>query len=454
MKDAMCFHGRWIGFLLAYTFAHPGSTEEISTTTGFSDFAFGSKDHHFMAEQGISWGGWMNVGVTANANSPRDKFNGPVTFGDRASELQMNQLYGYIQRSITISSTDFDLGGRVDMLYGTDAVFTQAYGVPALNPRGNYPENRGNYDLHLTSWSQRFYGLALPQAYLEMNLPVGNGLAIKAGHFYTPVGYEVVTAPDNFFYTHAYTMQYGEPFTHTGILGNYSFNENWSTTLGTVTGSATGGWDGNFNTNLTNWDFIGGLTWNSDDSDYSLGVNSTAGPASGSNNSLWAIYSIVGKANWLDDRLHYVIQHDHGYANNVITPIGQKNAQWYGLNQFLTYDLKENLGIGLRGEWFRDQDGFMVTGPDRCAAALNLRVPGDASSQYSFACSSVDMNAYRNMGASFYALTAGLLYRPLRWITIRPNARYDFATAKMYMNSRGDMLDYQFTFSTDLIVLF
>ena len=46
-----------------------------------------------------------------------------------------------------------------------------------------------------------------------------NDWKIKLGHFYTPIGYEVVPANGNFFYTHAYTMQYGEPFTHTGVLG-------------------------------------------------------------------------------------------------------------------------------------------------------------------------------------------------------------------------------------------
>lgn len=439
--------------LLIPVFAAVGA-EEIESTTGLVDYAMGSHDHQPLSDYGIVWGGWMDAGVTANANAPADKFNGPVTFGDRSGELQLNQFYGYIQRSITISPTEFDLGGRFDINYGTDSIFTQAYGAPALNPRTNRPENRGNYDLHLTSWSQRFYGLALPQAYLEMNLPVGNGLAIKAGHFYTPVGYEVVTAPDNFFYTHAYTMQYGEPFTHTGLLGSYSVNDNWSMILGTVTGSSTGGWDGNFNTNLSSWDFIGGLTWTSDDRDYSLSINSTAGPSGANDSNTWAIYSIVGKGDWLDGTLHYVIQHDHAYANNVWTQAGQKNVQWYGLNQFLTYDLKEDLGIGLRAEWFRDQNGYAVSGPDRCSAAINLRVPGDVNSQYSYACNSQMMTKYQNSGASFYALTAGILYRPLSWVTVRPNARYDFSTANMFMNANGDMLDYQFTFSTDVIVLF
>ena len=39
----------------------------------------------------------------------------------------------------------------------------------------------------------------IPQAYAEAYVPVGNGLNVKAGHFYTPIGYESVPAPDNFF---------------------------------------------------------------------------------------------------------------------------------------------------------------------------------------------------------------------------------------------------------------
>jgi Putative beta-barrel porin-2, OmpL-like. bbp2 len=436
--------------------------EDISETTGLVDYALGSVNHQPLSDYGVTWGGWLNTSVTANANAPADKFNGPVTFGDRSGELQMNQFYGYLQRAITVGADDFDIGGRVDVMYGTDSIFTQAYGVPVTNPRTGLPENRGNYDLHLTSWSQRFYALALPQAYIEMNLPVGNGLSVKAGHFYTPVGYEVVTAPDNFFFTHAYTFQYGEPFTHTGILGNYAFDDNWSVMAGTVTGSATGGWDGNFNTNLSNWDFIGGATWTSDDKAYSLNLTSTAGAASATDSNPWAIYSLVGKGNWLDNTLHYVIQHDQGFANNVITAAGQKNAQWYGLNQYIMYDIEDNLGIGLRAEWWRDQDGFRLnSGPGRCGAATNYGVINGnaAGTPGSFACSAQNMQAYgatmfNGLGASYYEITGGLNYKPLKWVTVRPNARYDFATINAFMNSSGKMIDYQFTFSTDLIITF
>ncbi len=440
------------------------NAEEIEETTGLADYAAGSTDVQFLKDYGITWGGWLNTGVTANANNPADGFNGPVTFGDRAGELQMNQLYGYLQRAITVNGDEWDFGGRVDINYGTDSIFTQAYGVPAYELGTGQRLNRGNYDLHLTSWSDRFYGLALPQAYLEMNLPVGNGLAVKAGHFYTILGYEVVTAPDNFFYSHAYTMQYGEPFTHTGILGTYAFDENWTASAGTTTGSATGGWDGNFNTQLTNWGFLGSVTWTSDEKDYSVNLGSTAGARSAQSDSPWAMYSLVGKANFMDGTLHYVIQNDMGFANDVITGNGaanyasgiaadaQQNAMWYGINQYLMYDVLDNLGVGVRAEWFRDNNGFRIWGPGRCPASVNVNQQGVGSS---YACNLSNLASYPWAGADYYALTAGLNYKPLKWVMLRPNLRYDWSSQDTYMGSTpGEQLGNQFTFSADVVITF
>ena len=73
--------------------------------------------------------------------------------------------------------------------------------------------------------------------------------AIPPGHFYRLIGYEVVTSPDNFFYSHEETMMFDEPFTHTGILAQTRNNNvepqvysGW--TLGWDTGFDQGDRDG------------------------------------------------------------------------------------------------------------------------------------------------------------------------------------------------------------------
>jgi hypothetical protein len=206
------------------------------------------------------------------------------------------------------------------------------------------------------------------------------------------------------------------------------------------------------------------VTWTSDDKDYSVNLGSTAGARSAQSDSPWALYSLVGKANFLDGTLHYVLQNDMGFADDVITGDGirnyvsgiaadtNQNAMWYGINQYLMYDVLENLGVGVRAEWFRDNNGFRVWGPARCPISVNVDQQGIGSS---YACNLNNMASYPLAGANYYGLTAGLNYKPLKWVILRPNFRYDWSSQNTYMSSNpGVQLDNQFTFSADVVISF
>ncbi len=386
-------------------------------------------------------GGWTNAGITYNASNPANGFNGPVTFGDRDSEVQLNQLNLFIQRAVAMEGTGWDFGGRFDVMFGTDSIFTQAYGVPAFDVNSGAPMNRSHWDLGMLNGggNNRFYDLALPQAYAEAYVPIGNGLNVKAGHFYTPIGYETVPAPDNFFYTHAYTMQYGEPFTHTGIMGNYSIDANWSVMGGATTGSATGGWDGGYDKQLGNWGGLAGVTWTSTDKGTSANISGTFSETSEQSSKAWGMYSIVLKHN-VTDKTHLVLQHDHGYANGVLLGGAATDTEWYGLNMHLTYDIKDNLTAGIRTEWFRDQNGFRVCSPGRVATATDNTGANYAAS-FGANCTA----------ATYYAVTAGVNWKPMPWLNLRPNVRYDVADgSRPFGNAKQD----QFLFSTDFSVTF
>ena len=105
-----------------------------------------------------------------------------------------------------------DIGGRADVLYGEDYIFVQALGLET-HQDGNLKWN-GDVDGSGFLNTNR-NGVALPQAYGELAI---NNAKFKVGHFYTPIGHEVIGAAENFFYSHSYTMLFGEPFTHTGVL--------------------------------------------------------------------------------------------------------------------------------------------------------------------------------------------------------------------------------------------
>ncbi|WP_045226049.1 porin [Methyloterricola oryzae] len=416
-------HGRLLAQPLAFgiamaVFGGLAHAKNLTEASGLLETVGDPNESQFMKDVGLKIGGWINAGISTNFNSSPGNYNGPVTFGDRTAEPQVNQIYLYVQRAVNTEGDSWDIGGRFDFMYGTDAVFTQAYGSPS-----------GHWDLNLTN--ERFYNIALPQAYAEIFAPIGNGITMKIGHFYTIIGNEVVTAPDNFFYSHAYTMQYGEPFTHTGVLLSYPVTPNITVMGGGTTASDFAGWDGAWDKGLGNWAFLGGVTWTSDDKGSSVAATATSGSISEHDNNNWSLYSLVGKHDIIEG-LHYTIQHDHGWAGKIGTDGG--DAEWYGVNQYLTYDIQEDLGVGIRAEWFRDDDGVRVFSPARQLGALPA--------------------------ASYYAITAGVNWKPLKWLTVRPNVRYDWSDKAEAFNNGGANVGYagnrqdQVLVSTDVVLMF
>jgi hypothetical protein len=383
----------------------------------------------------LTLGGWLDTGLSYNPSDPGDGFNGTVSFGDRASEFQLNQLYLYLERPVNVQGETFDVGGRVDALFGTDAVFTQAGGDP-----------EGHWDRRLVGDDERFYQLALPQAYLDVVAPLGQGVRIKAGHFYTIIGNESVMAPDNFFYSHTYLMQYGEPFTHTGVLANYSPTDTLSLNAGAVTGSLYGGWDGVFDRDLSDWGFLGGLTWTTDGT--TLSLNASHGTAHEAGD--WNLCSLVAHHD-LTETLHYTIQHDYGWTGRVADG---GNAEWYGLAQYLDYDLKDDLAVGVREEWFRDDDGFRVLSRARIAAH-----PAAGGSGGLMPIGSTDA-AGRPVGNGYYAITAGLNWKPTPWAIVRPNIRYDWTDQANMFDCNGGAApptcsrSGQWLLSADVVLMF
>ncbi len=272
----------------------------------------------------IEMRGWLDQGYTWNPDNPANRFNGPMTFNDRANEYQLNQLYLITERRTNTECRDFDWGGRVDFLYGTDYRFTRSRGLE---------ENWEINDDH------RFYGLAMPQLYADL---AWRDWVFRFGHFYTMLGYEVVTAPDNFFYSHTYTHQYGEPFTHTGFLAKRKLNDRLSVSAGFQRG-----WDQweDLNDKLG---FLGNVSWTSLDerTGVSLGISTSNEQPVGDN--VRTIFSGVFSRK-LSEKMKYVAQFDYGFEDNALD-FGNglaEDAQWYGLVNYLFYELNDRWSVGV-----------------------------------------------------------------------------------------------------------
>jgi len=348
----------------------------------------------FGEHEGISAGGWLQLGYHT-ANNRRN-------FNNRADEVQLQQAWLYAEKAIDTSS-GFDIGGRIDYLYGTDAQDTQAFGT---GQRG--------WD---NPWDNGAYGHAIPQAYVE----AGYGdLSVKAGHFFTIIGWEVVAAPDNFFYSHAYTMYNSEPFTHTGVLAKYAVDDNT-----TAWGGYVLGWDSGFDDNGDA--FLGGISRGLTDDltlTYATIMGRFAearflGVEKGYMHSLVADYAVT-------EKLQYIIQNDYLDTEDGADA---RVRNTLGINQYLIYNINDKWAYGSRFEWWnvsRDSTLFPVAS---------------------------DGNA------DVYALTTGLNYRPHANLIIRPELRYDWvrgataAEAEAFVFEPGSGRD-QFTFGMDTIVTF
>jgi len=345
---------------------------------------------------GIQVGGWGSIGYHTAALP---------AFNNRPNEVQLQQAWLYAEKAID-TSCGFDIGGRMDFLYGTDGPNTQAFGIANNhwdNGWDNGPDNSG-------------YGSAMPQLYAEMGY---GDLSVKLGHFYTIIGYEVVAATGNFFYSHAYTFNFSEPFTHTGALATYNASDDL-----TLYGGYVLGWDSGFEDNGDA--FLGGFSLGLSD-DLTLTYASTFGTfnddfngdATGVRNQGY-MQSIVADMS-LSDSVQYIFQSDYLTADLNDNTGG---ADTFGINQYLIKTVNDCLSYGARVEWWN---------VDTRGAALDL----DA-----------------------YAITTGINYRPHANVVVRPELRYDWidgdvaAIAAAGGASLENARDSQFTFGMDTVFTF
>lgn len=271
---------------------------------------------------GISVGGWTQFGYH-NRDSSWDFFN------MNQDGFNLHQQWFWAERTAD-GSCGWDWGFRADIMYGIDANNTQSFG-----------NNPGNWDF-MSGLDHGAYGWAIPQLYGEL---ASGDLSVKIGHFYTLIGYEVVTAPDNFFYSHAFTMNNSEPFTHTGAIATYGYSDKL-----TLYGGWTLGWDTGFDQFGGGSSWLGGFGYALSD-DVSLTYMSTAGDFGWLGNGAKDSYSHSVVVDFtITEKLNYVFQSDMVRADTYDT---------VGINQYLFYTLSDCTALGARVEWWK-RDGQSI----------------------------------------------------------------------------------------------
>ena len=350
------------------------------------------------------YGGHAEFGIYGNNWGQRNEYTGldapGVKWDDRSgntcllgparmADFQMNQLYGFIGKKL--NKCGWDIGGRVDFLYGTDAFFTQSNGMEYFNsPNGIADRDRDR-------WGEGDYLASLPQAYGEVGC---RNLSVKLGKFYTPLNGDTIMSPNRFFYSTAYAFN-ALPVTQTGVVANWDANSRLSVYGGWTCGDV----------------YVDSTFANADNNAALFGfnykvfrrVNFGYGILMGqndTNDSDYFVHSfVIGyKPNrcW-DYTFQWVLSND----NNDTTG----NAAAYGINQELIYKLNRCWAFGFRGEWAYQSD----------------------------------------VDANFYEFTLGTNYTPNNWLIVRPEIRYDYCDEEIFkMRDKKD----QFGFGVSTIVKF
>ena len=149
---------------------------------------------------GLEAGGWWDSGYHSDDDG---------IWNNRDDEYNVNQLWFYAERKAPRRCNCLGFGFRADVIYGVNAQDLQAFG----NPPAGDPAGWDN------GWDHGSYGWAAPQLYGE--IARGNWSA-KLGKYISPMGYENVMSPKNFFYSHSYAFGEILPKTMTGTLSRFS----------------------------------------------------------------------------------------------------------------------------------------------------------------------------------------------------------------------------------------
>jgi len=170
----------------------------------------------------IQFSGHTELGLSINPDGPANNKNFGQPFTDGSDAFRMNQTMFTVEHDTDSAATGFDYGFKVQAMYGTDARFTHFY-----NEFDRATNSLYQWDIN----------------YLEANvhapaIPVvsAGGSDWQIGQFATPLGYEVMDATGNPFYSHTYIFTYGLPYKHTGVLGTFHVNDTVDVWAGWDTG--------------------------------------------------------------------------------------------------------------------------------------------------------------------------------------------------------------------------
>jgi hypothetical protein len=325
------------------------------------------------------------------------------------------------------NATGFDWGFKAWFLYGSDA---------------RYSKSVGFLDLVTNDRVQPDF----PELYASVHIPIPstNGLDLKAGKYQDPMSAETFDPRNNVFYSHSYIFNFGIPENDLGGLATLHVNKYLDIYAGVNRGVNMA-----FSDNNSSVAFEGGIGLNFLDGNLAIVALTHDGPEDPLDNVDWRYLNDV-TTTWKITKNFTSITD----LNLIYDTIG--GGKWGGGGaQYFTYSVNDWLQLGVRGEIFRDSQGFYVAQFranndfihfERADNLFRPEFPTDPS----------------NLGGgetTYLEVTGGVtikppLPKPIAGVLIRPEVRYDRALTDRFKPFNQNTKQDQWTFGLDLVLEF
>ncbi len=386
------------------------------------------KTLEFLADTSISGYVQSSYQYTFGHNGTPGRAGGRQ-FNNSGSDFSIDQFKLTLESPL--ADDRFAAGYRVDFLAGKDAERIHSYGLFSSDPN----------ELSRRQARNNPQAVDLQQAYVAFRVPVGNGLDAKFGKFVSLAGAEAIDAPANWFLSRSYIFSFGEPFTHTGLLLSYRWNDMLDTQLGVVNG-----WD-TVTDNNSGKTWLGRVGVSLLDGNLKNAVTVIGGPEQPSHNSnyRWIVDDVL---TWQTPRENLMLTFNAmaGHEDDAMDSGGFRHRgsfDWWGAAVAARYQWTPFVTTAVRVEYFSDADGARTDGAEGTRPLIGPLPPPGAG-----------MSTLR--GVDYQAVTWSVwLERLFPNLTPRFELRWDRAgEAVLRAGPDSDGENTQVTLSVDAIYVF
>jgi hypothetical protein len=323
----------------------------------FAIFSFANAQDSTATDKGeFTFSGYVDTYYFTNFNKPSDRSNLGNSGVSRGFDRYVDQFQlGMVQTMVTYKHKKSEV--VADLAFGPNADYGN-YG----NAFGYQPNNKV------------FSAISIKQAFFKYYAT--DKLSFIAGQFGTHIGYELIDAPLNFFYSINNTFNSGIPFYHIGAKAEYQATDKVKLMLGVVNGTDM------LNDNNRGKSIIGQVTLTPSDKtavyfNY-IGGNEANAQANGKNveDAFFQVFDLVASQK-VGEKTTLVAWLMLGTLKGEFQggTSFEERKSWGGATIYGMYDFTEKFSMGVRAEYFDNTNGvraFKTNGLGTDATTLTV----------------------------------------------------------------------------------